>query len=53
VHQQEADNDDDDNVVGDWDLCNLVLGGIVTKNNDQANIRGEEDNLDFNDEGEN
>jgi len=52
VRQQEADNDDDDNVVGDWDPGNLVVGGSVAKNNDQANIRGEEDNVDFNNEGE-
>ncbi len=57
VHQQEADNNDDDNVVGDWDPDNdLDLGGDVASNKDQeiaASIRGEEDNVDFNDEGEN
>ena len=45
-HQQKADNDDNDNVVGDWNLDNnLVVGGDVARNNDQeiaANISGEE-----------
>jgi hypothetical protein len=45
-HQQKADNDDNDNVVGDWNLDDdLVVGGDVARNNDQeiaANIRGEE-----------
>ena len=30
VRQQEADNDDDDNVVGDWDTGDdLVVGGML------------------------
>ena len=34
--QQEADNDDDDNVVGDWNLNDdLVVQGDVAGNNDQ------------------
>ncbi len=57
MRQQEANNNDDDNVVGDWDPDNdLVLGGDVASNKDQeiaASIIGEEDNVDFNDEGEN
>ena len=53
VRQQEADDDDDDNVVGNWDPgYDLVVGGSVAENNDQAKIRGEEDSVDFNDEGE-
>jgi hypothetical protein len=52
VRQQEADDGDDYNVVGDCDPGNLVVGGSVDENNDQASIRGEEDNVDFNDEGE-
>ncbi len=32
VCQQEADNDDDDNVIGDWDPDNdLVVGGLFLK----------------------
>ena len=30
----------------------MVVGGSVAKNNEQANIRGEEDNVDFDDEKE-
>ncbi len=38
VREQEAetDNDDDDNVVGDWDPeKDLFVGGGVAKNNNQ------------------
>ena len=32
MRQQEADNDNDDNVVGDWDTDNdLVVGGGLLK----------------------
>ena len=31
VCQQEADNDDDDNVVGEWDMDDyLVVGGVLS-----------------------
>ena len=33
VHQQESDDNDDDNVVGEWDLGDdLNVGGGVAKN---------------------
>ncbi len=51
--EAETDNDDDDNVVGDWDPDkDLFVGGGVAKNNNQeiaANIEKEKYIVDFND----
>ncbi len=52
VRQREAEDDDEDNVVEDWETSNLVVGESVAEINNQANIRGEEDNVDFNDKKE-
>ncbi len=48
VHQLDSDNDDNDNVIGEWDLDEDldVGGGGFAENNNQkiaAKIRGEED----------
>ena len=56
MREQEAatDNDDDDNVVGDWDLDEyLVVGRGVAGNNNQeiaTNIEKQKYILDFNDD---